>query len=256
MQLIKCLCTLLLIILIGGTGRVTAQDIEPRESPFVSIESDPQGAEVYAGDSLMGRTPLRVLRSDAAHLVLYYPERAAWNAQRSALGPDPLPAHLGVMHVRFTRTLQIRSVPYGAAVYRGEEFIGYTPVDLPVDTAALSVRKPGYLSQIVRTGNAHEGALLVVLPVASGERPAGFALVDEPLRMPGMDIVLPAGATLAAGVAAVMFKQYADGRYDAYLRSRDEALLSDAKKYDIYAGLSLALMQLGLGYFILRIFGD
>jgi hypothetical protein len=108
----------------------------------------------------------------------------------------------------------------------------------------------------VRSSDVDEAALLVVLPVASGERPAGFTLVDEPLRMPGIDIVLPAGVTLAAGVAAVMFKQYADGRYDAYLSSRNDTLLSDAKKYDIYAGLSLALMQLGLGYFILRIFGD
>jgi hypothetical protein len=256
MRTINRLCVMLVFSALSVTGQMVAQDIEPRESHVVNIESDPRGAEVYAGDSLLGRTPLRVLRSEASQLVLYYPGRAVWNAQRSTLGPDPLPAHLGVMHVRFARAIQLRSVPHGAAVYRGELFLGYTPLEVPVDTAMLTVLRPGYQSESVRSSEVEDDALLVVLQSLSGPRAAEFSMLGDPVSMPGPDIVLPAGLTLAAGVAAVMFKQYADARYEDYLGSRNEVLLSDAKKYDIYAGLSLALMQLGLGYFILRIFGD
>jgi hypothetical protein len=256
MRRIDLLCVTLLLTAFSVTAPVAAQDIEPRESHVVNIESDPRGAEVYSGDSLLGRTPLRVLRSEAAQLVLFYPERAAWNAQRSTLGPDPLPAHLGVMHVRFARVIQLRSVPYGAAVYRNDVFLGYTPLDMPADTTMLTIHKPGYRSQTVRANEVEYGALLVVLHAELGPRPAEFSMLGDPVNVPGLDIVLPGGLTLAAGVAAVMFKQYADARYEDYLDSRNDALLSEAKKYDIYAGLSLALMQLGLGYFILRIFGE
>jgi hypothetical protein len=54
----------------------------------------------------------------------------------------------------------------------------------------------------------------------------------------------------------VILKQHADAQYASYLETRDDALLSEAKKYDIYAGISLAILQLGLGYFIVRLFEE
>jgi hypothetical protein len=79
---------------------------------------------------------------------------------------------------------------------------------------------------------------------------------DGSRRLPGADLLAPAGVTLAAGIVAVLFKQEADARYDRYLRTADASLLSDAKKYDIYSGAALAVLQIGLGYFLYRLFSD
>jgi hypothetical protein len=249
-MLLLC-CTMLLCV-----GVAMAQDIEPRESHAVRIESDPSGAQVFRGDSLLGNTPLRLLRDAADSLTLYYPDRSAWNAQRVELGSDPLPEHLGVMHVRFTKMVQLRAIPHRAAVYRGDTLLGYTPIDLAADTATLTLHSIGYHSRSVSLATAEGDAMLVMLEALSPPGPPDFAVSTDGMRFPGADILLPAGVSLAAGVAAVMFKQHADARYDAYIDGRDDAMLSEAKKYDIYAGLSLAVLQLGLGYFILRLFEE
>ncbi len=247
-------CVLLLAMC--GIARVEAQDIQPALSHLVRIESDPAGAEVYRGDSLLGRTPLRIPLADAAGIVLYYPERISWNAQRKELGASPLPEHLGVMLVRFQRTIRVRSLPHGAAVFRGDSLLGRTPIDLPADTATLTIQAVGYSTEALRPSDVENDAVLVRLEAVSYSRPAEFEVRSDVISLPGADILLPAGVGLAAGIVAVILKQYADARYDDYLATRDEKLLSEAKKYDIYAGISLAVLQLGLGYFVVRLFEE
>jgi hypothetical protein len=185
--------SLLLLAGLGAQGQV-------REAPapgMVELDSEPRHAEVFSGDSLLGRTPLRLSRTLLGGLTVWYPSRDAWNAQ--ALRPDTtaVSAELGVLLLRF------------------------------------SVRE------------------------LFGAMPAGRARsLDEGWSIPLTGVMLPAGLSLAAGVAAVMLKQHADGLYDDYLLTGDESLLSQTKKYDIYAGVSLALLQVGLGYFIYRLFDE
>lgn len=238
------------------TSMLHAQDIEPRESNFVRIESEPRGAEVYRGDTLLGSTPLRLLRAEAHDLVLYFPGRLVWNAQRAELGNDLLREHLGVTQVRFARMLQLRSLPYGAAVYRGDSLLGTTPLYITADTAMLTLHMVGYESVEVSPMDFDEDAVLLTLEALAPPGTPDFSVSTDGMRFPRADILLPAGLSIAAGIAAVMLKQHADARYDEYIANRDEALLSEAKKYDIYAGLSLAVLQLGLGYFILRLFEE
>jgi hypothetical protein len=250
----KCLlAALLLLFCTTVTGK--AQDIEPRESFYTRIESEPSGAEVWSGDSLIGRTPLRVALRNAVGLVLYYPGKLSPGASRIELEEEPLPEHLGVMLLRFPRSLRIRTIPGGAAVFLGDSLAGRTPVVLPRDTAVVHIHQPGYRSIALRTSGYSDDFVILHLEAIGEGRAPEVAIRGDELRLPPADILIPAGLTLAAGVAAVMLKQYADARYDEYLATRSGMLLSEAKKYDIYAGLSLAAMQLGLGYFILRMFG-
>ena len=62
--------------------------------------------------------------------------------------------------------------------------------------------------------------------------------------------------SLFAGVLAVHFKQLADERYAGYRLTGNEALLSETEKYDIYAGISLVIMQLGIGYLLYLVITD
>ncbi len=188
-----CLVLVLALVAIPAA----AQDREPPTAGFVELASDPTGAEVYAGDSLIGRTPMRVKKTMLDSIALWYPSRDAWNAQVLRPGPEGPGAGEGVRFLRFNAR---------------ELFLG-----LPAGTARVE---------------------------------------DNRLRLPSADVLVPAGIGLAAGVAAVILKQKADAVYDDYLRTGDESLLSQTKKYDIYAGVSLALLQFGLGYFIYRLFDE
>ena len=179
---------------------------QEREAPvhgLVALASEPAGAEVYVGDSLIGRTPMRVMRSMLDSVRVWFPSRAAWGAQMLRPDTAALSSELGVLLLRFDAMRLLVAPPLSAA-----------PV---VGTAEL--------------------------------RGGGFTL-------PRADVLFPATIALGAGVAAVMLKQHADGLYADYLRTGDESLLSQTKKYDIYAGVSLALLQVGLGYFMYRLLAE
>jgi len=234
------------------TGVLRAQDIEPAFSPWVMVESEPRSAEVYRGDSLLGRTPLRVSRALADSLTVYYPGRAVWGARSKELR-CPMPGEReGVVFVRFEARLRLRSVPHGAAVFRGDTLLGHTPLDVPRDSSLLTLRAAGYSDVSLRADVVEDEAHIVTL---HAEQSA--PMLEEwkgDISAPGLRVAVPAGLALIAGVASVMFKQHADGLYEDYLRKPDGALLSEVKKYDIYAGISLAIVQVGLGYLVYLLF--
>ncbi|MBN1446711.1 MAG: hypothetical protein JXA28_02170 [Bacteroidetes bacterium] len=177
-----------------------AQDIDPPLSGKINIDSEPRGAEVFLGDSLLGRTPLRIDTAIMRDVRLYWPSRLSWDAQEQGLPLQFLAADQGVVLVRFEMRDWRRML-------LGE-----------------------------------------ISPDGEGNRQVGFRRTA--LRFPSARVLFPAGLGLAAGVAAVILKQKADALYEDYLVSGDDALLSQTKKYDIYAGISLALLQVGLGYVI------
>jgi hypothetical protein len=69
-----------------------------------------------------------------------------------------------------------------------------------------------------------------------------------------VELYITGAATILSGVAAAYFKVKADDRYQHYLRSGDDALLSQTHRLDTAAGVAIAATQVGLGlftYFIL-----
>lgn len=192
-----CFCLVLLLLSLPVPVPLEAQDREPPATDMVELASEPGGAQVFAADSLLGNTPLRVPRRMLDSITVWYPSRGSWDAQ------------------------VLRPAREGPDADSGVRFLEFRP-------RRMTFQEIG--------GLVHERA--------------------HTFRLPPANVLLPAGIGLAAGVAAVMLKQHADGLYDDYLKSGDDALLSQTKKYDIYAGVSLALLQLGLGYFIYRLFGE
>lgn len=242
---------------IGCTLQLAAQDIDPPVFNRIDVVSEPRGAEVYLGDSLLGRTPLRIKTGNAKQVRLYYPSRRSWNAQEGRL-ILPLPeAGKGVAMVRFEKHVQLRSLPHGARVLRGDSLLGVTPLMISADAGSLRIEALGYEGVDWDPVSTTRSEFLVVLrSVPDLQPPPQVRIQNRVLRLPAADILTAGAVSLAAGIAAVILKQDADGYYDDYLLSGDASLLSQTKKYDIYAGISLALMQMGLGYIIYRLFDE
>lgn len=234
----------------------TGQDIDPPVFGQVDVDSAPRGAELFAGDSLLGTTPVRVPRRLVRDIVAYYPSRRSWNAQTAVL-PDDLPAAGdGVALLRFERRVTLRTLPHGARVFRGQTMIGTTPLAVAGDTGPLRIEALGYRGTDWDPASVSGTETLIMLDSMGEGGRVDVRAAGEAFRLPPADVLLPAGVGLAAGVAAVILKQKADAYYDDYLASGDDSLLSQTKKYDIYAGVSLAILQLGLGYFIYRLFDE
>ena len=233
-----------------------AQDIDPPRHGRIELASEPRGAEVFLGDSLLGRTPLRIAREHAADVRLYYPSRSSWNVQVAALGETLPSADEGIALVRFRKMLLLRTLPYGCRVFRDDSLLGVTPLQVSADGGMLRIEALDHESVDWDPASTTRDEYLLVLEAMDEGVTGKVEYRNGGFRLPSVDVLLPAGFGLAAGVAAVIFKQKADARYEDYLASGNEELLSDTKKYDIYAGISLALLQFGLGYFIYRLFDE
>ena len=61
------------------------------------------------------------------------------------------------------------------------------------------------------------------------------------------------GTAIAGGILAVHYRTKADNRFDDYNETRDPALKSDVKQLDLYSGVALGAMQVGLGVIAFRL---
>lgn len=122
------------------------QDIVAQNGLF-EINSEPEGAEIYLGDTLLGKTPDRFELPPGKHVVkLMYPgyktkteeidiEENKTFSERYILDPEYL--------------LKIKTVPAGARVKIDGKFKGTTgsiplEVENPGDTCRLNIEKTGY----------------------------------------------------------------------------------------------------------------
>ena len=245
--------------LFGLCAAGAAQDVEPRYDNTVHLVSEPSAAEVWLGDSLLGSTPIVIAKDIAGAVDVYYPGRFDWDAEVQRLPRQPVAGNKGVTLLRFSLRSTVRSMPSGAAVFIGDSLFGYTPLRLDSAFARSPFRleKPGYHSLRIADPTEHPAGGVHVLPINGDLIISGDVIVrNSDLELPPARILLPAGVSIVAGVLAVHFKQLADERYAGYRLTGNEALLSETEKYDIYAGISLVIMQLGIGYLLYLVITD
>ncbi|MAT40578.1 MAG: hypothetical protein CL946_13355 [Ectothiorhodospiraceae bacterium] len=227
------------------------QDIEPKYSAEVRIESEPAGMEIYAGDSLIGRTPVTTAKKLLPTLKAYWPSRRAWNAEVIDL-PDEAPDNtLGVIFLEAPKLVRLGSIPAGASVNISDSLLGRTPLSIPAPEPGVSVTvsHPGYKSQ---TWTPDSSELVYLEPIDLGAiqevrtEKSGF-------EMPEPAILLAGAVGIGAGIAAVLLKQHADDEYDNYLASGNESALDSSRRYDLYTGIALVALQAVIGYFLIEL---
>jgi hypothetical protein len=89
-------------------------------------------------------------------------------------------------------------------------------------------------------------------PADTDRDAARLALSAPSTRKTWIDYVA-VGTALAAGALAVHFKFEADRRYDRYRKTGDPDLRPGIKRYDVYSGVALGVMQAGVGLFAIRL---
>jgi hypothetical protein len=65
--------------------------------------------------------------------------------------------------------------------------------------------------------------------------------------------VASVGTALVAGALAVHFRTKADNRFDTWKETGDPALKNEIKRLDVYSGVALGTMQVGIGVFAFRL---
>jgi hypothetical protein len=154
------------------------------------------------------------------------------------------------------KTIRLESVPPGATVSSGSEYLGTAPVLAPRRPGSLlRVRHPGYRDTLVAVDDIESSRVLIRLkpeakdltrlaPPPAKERKPWYT--QDWVRW-GAPLL-----TLASGTAAVLLRQEANDAYDDYLRtgerrSRDEHL-SRAERLDRQSILSWVAAEVFFGF--------
>jgi hypothetical protein len=103
-----------------------------KENYFV-LTTNPSNAQVFVNNKLLGQTPLEINSEDVKQISVkkegYITKRILYNGEKS----------LNVNLIEGVN-LAIESVPSGAAVYNGEEFLGVTPLTSTVEEGIYDLK--------------------------------------------------------------------------------------------------------------------
>jgi len=243
----------LLVLLFPST--ILGQDIEPVYTGSINLVTEPSGAEVYADDSLLGTAPMILSAGIVPELRIWYPSRRDWNAQMKKVENPVISERQGVILVSFDCIIKVNSTPYGAAVLFGDSLIGYTPLTLNCDDMKrISLEKPGFLPKTVETRTGGVSRNIILQPDGAEIVSSRVHLHNNSFELPAAKVLLPAGIGLAAGITSVILKQSADRSYENYLSTGSETSLARTRRYDVYAGVALLVLQASLGYFTYLLF--
>ena len=238
--------------------RLSAQVPSPSTRTSIHIVSEPSGAHVFIHDTLAGVTPFDYPIAGTDSIVSYFPSRAAWNGQCVVLRGPFVSAEDGVVVVRFQSFITVNSIPPGALVRCRDSVFGVTPLVSSVLRVGdrIEVRKTGYHDETVEIRSDTSVTLVFLHQEAGLDGFRDLSVHESSHKSPSAIVWVASGIGLAAGVAAVVLKQHADGIYDEYTRTGDPSLRDKTHRYDIRAGISLGVMQASLAYLVYLLFTE
>lgn len=201
--------------------------------------------------------------SETSVLRLVPPDQSTWSIRPVSRRINAAAGDSLVLEMDFPFHYQIESVPYGATVFRLDEhgersIVGTTPLRFEEEAPLLDtlyVEKDGYeIRSIDEPGAEVWNAHLVRLPPLTPGLETSAEVDWEPPGTHRTWIDLAAlGATAAAAAVSIHYKFKADRLYDDYRDTGDPALPSRIRTYDTRAAVGLGAMQVGLGFFAIRL---
>lgn len=154
----------------------------------------------------------------------------------------------------------INSNPFNAEVYYKDSLLGLTPVRFASSeklTGNILLKKKGYKDESfnLEEYNFEKGEEIFLKSIFSGEEKIVFK--DKKtnfVKERSLTGILTSGIlAITTGMLAYNTKEKANDFYNQYLDNRNQDNLDKTNRYDIYSGISLALMQVsiaGLIYFL------
>ena len=252
-----CIFVALQLGLTAGLSAMTdtSGTVQDSSHAVLSVESNTPGTVIYVDSVMVGTTPLPdITITPACHvLTCVRPDGRSWlvpavvETLSAAAGE-----HLKRL-VNFPNVYHLTSDPYGADVYLNDSLIGQTPLLFSThsERGIVMLRKEGF--ENVEFPLTTEGGMLhSTLVSTSGLTPS--ALVDGQQVKSMTPVYLSSGAAIIGGTLAAYFKIKADGYYNDYRNTGDEAALDRVRRFDTISGVALVTSEISLlmlSYFLL-----
>jgi hypothetical protein len=155
----------------------------------------------------------------------------------------------------------INSVPFNAEVHYKDSLLGLTPVRFASEeilNGNLLLKKNGYKDELFRLEdyNFNKGAEIFLKPAVPKEEKVVLKNYGTSfVKKRSLAGILTSGIlAIASGTIAYNTKQKANDLYSQYIVSRNQDDLNKVNRYDLYSGISLALMQVSVGALIYFLF--
>lgn len=222
-----------------------------KTSGSVSVFSDPPGAEVMVGDSLVGRTPLiaRDMAAGLHEIRIAAPSFRDWSAM---IRKESLNLQAGEsLSVSYDLGSVIRVItdPAGVEVLHAGRFLGTTPLVHHSErelTDQIVLRKEGYHQQVLPPSSLR--GIITLKAADAGLKDSEMAVEwSEENGRQHLGEYISAAGIVVSGVAAAYFKHQANKHFEAYRLTGNPADLDETKKLDAYSAVFLVLTQISVG---------
>lgn len=248
----------ILLLLSAAFLRCAAQqegDTTRQGTGWVKIETGPAGCSASI-DSLVVTSPAALSAAAGLHLVRVFPPGPAlWSEPPKVDTIHVAAAETTLVRYSFPVLRAVYSSPSGAEVVTRGAVLGRTPL-LVSDSirSPLLMRLQGFLPDSVKPVEGH--AVFASLQPVPGVKVEEVLLKPTELLPRSNGLLIAGAATIATGVAAVIFKQKADRAFDSYLESRNQAFLDRTHRFDTYSSIGLALMEAGTALLVFLLLAE
>lgn len=253
---------MVLVVILAGMFMARASSGQDSGTTVVELQTNAPQSSVYVDDALIGRASQRyfVVPSNSETIRLVFGGRESWSIPPASTRlTDLAQADTVCIRVDFPYRYRFESKPFGARVTGAsdERLMGLTPFET---TTNLPLRGPvtfeleGYWSEEIDPGSEIWNVHAVRLrPIDPNEETAARIELSPPRERRKWIDYAALGTAALAGVVAVHYKFKADRRYDRYRESGDPSIRTEVKRYDVYSGVALGVMQAGIGLFTVRL---
>lgn len=254
--------TTVLVLIVAGTAMARSSSAQESGTTIVELHTNAPHASVYVDDALIGRASQRyfIVPSGSDKIRLVVGGRENWSIPpASARLSDFAQTDTVSITVDFPYRYRFESKPFGARVLAGsaERPMGFTPfettTELPL-SGPVTFELEGYWPEAIDPGsdiwNVHAVRLR---PIDPNEESAAWIALSPPRERRKWIDYAALGTAAVAGVVAVHYKFKADRRYDRYRESGDPSIRTEVKRFDVYSGVALGVMQAGIGLFTIRL---
>ncbi len=257
--------TTLPVIRVIVAGCILALSWSPRalsQVRQIRIETNNLAANVFADSTWIGVASARLFEVPAGtkRISLVPSSADAWSIPSVQHSLDSGSEEPLSLTLNFPYFYNLESIPSNAEVFARQDgkeiMLGYTPFTYSAESpleGQLYFRREGFLEREVEPGDELWNRHLVSLPMkdySGGTTDVRMGIRTQ--RRKWIDIAA-VGTAVTAGVLAIHFKSKANQKFDRYKETGDPGLKNDIDLLDLYSGIALGTMQVGLGVFAFRL---
>lgn len=211
---------------------------------YLEIETNRDSSLIFLNDKLMGYGKIRTEVELGKYFITVKEKLTRWNEHEinDSVTIKLCDKEYLISYNLFDK-LFLDTKPQDASVYIYDSLMANTPNFVSVNQFhTVSLRKNGFSKSINSSELSSYNTIPLEIPLH--EKNEVFSESDW--------FKILVGSATILGSATAYFKIKADNRYDEYLNSRDQKILDDVNRFDLYGGIAFSLLQVNFGYLIYK----